>query len=104
LPDEPQHVIDSLLRDQIKTLEANLNRRLDDTERNLNRRLDKQDADLSEIRKQTKETNGRVTKLEKARERAQGMVFAVRWIPGFLTAGFSAGLTVLIMAISGNLH
>jgi hypothetical protein len=104
LADEPQKIIDSLLRDQITTLERNLNQRLDGTERNLNRRLDQQDTALAEIRTQTTKTNGRVTMLEKARERAQGVRSAYSWVPVALGSILTAGLTILIMALGGGIH
>lgn len=104
MADEPQNLIDSLLRDQISTLERNLNRRLDATERAVGERFDQQDKALVEIKKQTQATNGRVTVLEKARERAQGVMFAFKWAPGVLTAMVTAGLTILIMALSGGVH
>lgn len=104
MADEPQSLIDAMLRDQITTLERNLNRRLDATENAVGERFDRQDRELREIKKQTQVTNGRVTVLEKARERAQGVMFAFRWMPATLAAIVTAGLTVLIMALSGGLH
>jgi hypothetical protein len=101
---ESQSLIDSLLRDQIATLERNLNRRLDTTERNMGERLDRQDTQLQRIEGKVDKTNGRVTVLEKARERAQGVVSAYRWLPPTLAAIVTAGMTVLIMALSGGLH
>lgn len=104
MPDEPQRIIDQLLREQISSLEMNLNRRLDTTERNVKERFDRQDRELAEIKAQTKATNGRVTVLEKARERAQGVMFAFSWLPPVLASVVTAGLTVLIMALSGGIH
>jgi hypothetical protein len=95
--------INSLLEKQISTLEANLNRRLDATELNVGQRFDRQDKELREIKQQTQRTNGRVTVLEKARERAQGVMFAFSWLPPVLTALVTAGLTILIMALTGGL-
>lgn len=92
------------LLQQIGSLETSVNRRLDDMRDDLNRRLDSQDRELREIKKQTTATNGRVTVLEKARSRAEGMVSAFRWIPTVLAASLSTGLTILLMALTGNIH
>lgn len=101
---DPQHLIDTMLKEQIATLERNLNQRLDTTEQNVKERFDRQDRELAEIKAQTKATNGRVTVLEKARERAQGVMFAFSWLPPVLASVVTAGLTVLIMALSGGIH
>ncbi len=91
----PEHELDvpSLLKDKIDTLE-----------RNLNHRLDAQDAALLDIKKQTQATNGRVGALEQARMRAQGVMYAFRWIPPILTAAITAGLTILTLALTGGIH
>lgn len=81
-----------------------LNEKIDTLERNLNKRLDMQDDALRDIKKQTMATNGRVGALEQARMRAQGVMFAFSWLPPVLTAVVTAGLTVLIIAITGGLH
>jgi hypothetical protein len=81
-----------------------LNDKIDTLERNLNRRLDAQDRALGEIKRQTQATNGRVGALEQARMRAQGVMFAFSWLPPVLTAVVTAGLTVLIIALTGGLH
>lgn len=96
--------ITSLLKDQITTLEQNLNRRLDATEKAVNSRFDNQDNTLKRIENQVSVTNGRVTILEKARERAQGVMAAYRWVPLVLSALMTAGVTILVMAVSGALH
>jgi hypothetical protein len=96
--------ISGLLEKQISTLERNLNQRLDATERTVTARFDRQDRDLQEIKQQTQRTNGRVTALEKARERAQGTMSAFSWIPPILASAVTAGLTILVMALSGGLH
>lgn len=96
--------ITSLILDKLKMTEENLNRRLDESDRNTNRRLDTQDTALVEIRTQTQLTNGRVTTLEKARERTQGVISAYRWLPTALSAILGAGLTILVMALSGGIH
>jgi hypothetical protein len=101
MTDEP--TIISLLRDQISTLEANLNKRLDITEDSVTNRFDQQDNTLKRIEAQVQKTNGRVTVLERARDRAQGVVTAFRWIPFVLGSGLTAGLTILVMALSGGL-
>jgi hypothetical protein len=94
-------MIDQLLREQISTLERNLNRRLDATEESVKHRFDLQDRALVRIETQVRSTNGRVTVLEKARERAQGVMFAFSWMPPVLTAVVTAGLTILVMALTG---
>jgi guanylate kinase len=99
MPDDP--TILSLLAEQIKTLEKNLNRRLDDTERNMGKRLDKQDETLESIETQTKLTNGRVTMLEKARERTQGALAAYSWVQPAALMLLSVGITILIMVLTG---
>lgn len=81
-----------------------LNEKIDVLERNLNRRLDAQDDALREIKRQTQATNGRVGALEQARERAQGVMFAFRWVPPILTAAVTAGLTILTLALTGGIH
>ena len=86
------------------TISSMLNEKIDTLERNLNRRLDIQDRALSDIKTQTQLTNGRVTALERARERAQGVMFAFSWLPPVITAAVTAGLTILTMALTGNLH
>lgn len=73
-------------------------------DRSLNRRLDDQDRALARVEAKVDKTNGRVTVLEKARERGQGMVAAFRWVPSLIASGVTAGLTILIMAVSGGLH
>lgn len=78
--------------------------RIDAVERNLNSRLDTQDKTLGRVEKQVTDTNGRVTVLEKARERAQGVMFAFSWLPLALSAVLTAGLTILVMALSGSIH
>lgn len=82
-----------LLRDQINQLE-----------RSLNRRLDQQDRQLQDIKQQTTLTNSRVTKLENVRSHAEGVVSAFRWLPTVLAGGLSTGLTIVLMALTGNLH
>jgi hypothetical protein len=94
----------ALLEKQISTLERNLNGRLDTTERNLNGRLDRQDKALEEIKTQTTKTNGRVSVLERARERGLGVVMAFKWVPPILAAAVTAGLTILTLAITGQIH
>lgn len=89
--DEP--TVLSLLAEQISALE-----------RNVNRRFDAQDDELKEIKRQTRETNGRVTMLEKARARTQGAVSAYAWVPVVLSSLLAAGLTILVMALSGGIH
>jgi chromosome segregation ATPase len=96
--------INSLILDKLDATAESLNARLDATERALSQRLDRQDRDLDEIKKQTQRTNGRVTALERARERAQGVIFAYSWLPSTLSAVLGSGLTILVMALSGNLH
>lgn len=59
---------------------------------------------LDRIERHVSETNGRVSALEKARERAQGVIFAYSWLPSTLSAVLGAGLTILIIALSGGLH
>ena len=102
MTDEP--TISSLLEKQITALERSLNQRLDTTEKNVSERFDRQDRELREIKEQTLKTNGRVTVLERARERGLGMVTAFRWIPAVIAAGLSSGLTLLGMALAGAFH
>lgn len=78
-----------------------LERQIQTLETNLNRRLDRQDRELGEIKAQTIATNGRVTDLEKARERIQGVVAAYRWVPVVLSALLTAGMTILVMVVTG---
>ena len=91
-PLETEPTVSSLLVDKI-----------DSVEKNLNARLDKQDKELDLIKTQTQKTNGRVTVLEKARERTAGAVGAFRWMPPALMALLTAGTTILIMALSGGI-
>jgi len=99
-----QATIDSLLRDQISTLERNLNSRLDRQDSAQQDFKDETRRALGRIEAKVDKTNGRVTVLERARERAQGVMFAFSWLPPTLAAVVTAGLTVLIMALSGGLH
>lgn len=78
--------------------------RIDAVERNLGGQIGSLADDLREVKKQTQLTNGRVTVLEKARERAQGVMFAFSWLPLALSAILTAGLTILVMALSGSIH
>lgn len=94
----------SMIIGKLDTTEENLNRRLDATESALNRRLDAQDTQLKDIKAQTTLTNGRVTVLETARAHTQGVMSAYRWVPTALSALFSAGLTILTLALSGSIH
>lgn len=91
LSDEPNVL--SMLNDKIDTLASSLNQR-----------LDAQDAALRDIKQQTQQTNGRVTVLEKARERGLGFVMAFKWLPPILAAGVTAGLGILTLAIMGQIH
>ena len=102
MTDEP--TINSLLEKQISTLETNLNKRLDITESNVRERFDRQDKELREIKQQTQRTNGRVTNLEKARERAQGVLFAFKWIPWLMSVLITTGVTILILALTGGIR
>lgn len=86
------------------TVLALLNDKIDQLGEHLNQRLDQQDKALADIRRQTRETNGRVTALERARERAQGAVAAYRWIGVMFGGLVSAGATILVLAASGGLH
>ena len=81
-----------------------LNEKIDALERNLNKRLDIQDDALRDIKKQTQATNGRVGALEQARVRAQGVMYAFKWVPPILTAAVTAGLTILTLALTGGIH
>lgn len=81
-----------------------LNEKIDTLERNLNKRLDIQDDALREIKRQTAATNGRVGALEQARIRAQGVMYAFKWVPPILTAAVTAGLTILTLALTGGIH
>lgn len=107
---EPRHepTIESLLSEKIDLATKSLGDRLTATERNIGRRLDQQDDTLREIKVQTTKTNGRVTALERARERTQGAMAAYRWVPdllkGLVTAAFGAGLTILVLALQGAIH
>jgi hypothetical protein len=82
----------SLLLTQLQTLE-----------RSVNRRFDQQDEQLADIKAQTTRTNGRVTALESARHRAEGTIAAFRWVPAVLGALLTAGITILVMALSGTI-
>ena len=86
------------------SVQSLMNEKIDALERNLDRRLTAQDQALIRIEGKVDKTNGRVTTLEKARERAQGVMFAFSWLPPVIASAVTAGLTVLIMAISGGLH
>jgi hypothetical protein len=83
-------------RDQIMDLVI---QRIDAVERNLNKRLDQQDDELKSIHDQTKLTNGRVTALEKARERAAGVASAYSWVLPILCALLAGGLAVLFQTL-----
>lgn len=91
LIDEPNVL--SMLNDKIDTLASTLSQR-----------LDSQDAALKEIKQQTQATNGRVTVLERARERGLGVVMAFKWVPPILAAAVTAGLTILTLAITGQIQ
>lgn len=79
-------------------------RELDMLSANFTRRMDEQDKTLARVEAKVDKTNGRVTILERARERGQGMVAAFRWVPWLLGSAVSAGMTILIMAVTGSIR
>lgn len=93
MPERDQSNVDAMIIDKINTLE-----------RNLERRLDEQDRQLRDIKTQTQLTNGRVTTLERARERGMGVIAAYRWIPVVIGGALSAGLALLGTALAGGIH
>lgn len=92
--------INSMLNDKIDSL----SHALESVEKRMGERLTIQDTQLARIETKVDTTNGRVTVLERARERAQGVIFAFSWIPPILTAVFTAGLTILVMALTGSIR
>lgn len=92
------------MRDDDPSVIALLNDKIDTLEKNLNRRLDAQDSVMKDIQTQTRTTNGRVTALERGRERAQGMIAAYRWVGVMFGGLVSAGATILVLAATGGLH
>lgn len=102
MSDDPLTIFATLLEKQVSTLEANLNLRLDMTERSVTSRFDQQDKELAAIREQTTKTNGRVTVLERARDRSAGIVAAYSWLPPIIAAIIGAGLAALITTTVGG--
>lgn len=101
--------IQDLIIDRIDAVEKQVNHRIEDLNANVTLRLDQQDKTLKSIETQTTATNGRVTDhdkrlnvIELARERAQGVVLAYRWVPAFVLAFLTAGLTVLVSIVVGG--
>lgn len=78
--------------------------KIDALEKNLDARLGAQDAQLRDIKTQTAKTNGRVTVLEQARARAQGVMSAYSWLPSVLSAVLGAGLTIMVIALTGGIR
>lgn len=103
MADEPT-TITSLLERQITSLEQNLHHRLNATERNVGDRLSQQDKTLERIEQKVDRTNGRVTVLEKARERGLGAASTLKWIPFVLGCLLTGGTGVLLTALLGGFH
>lgn len=101
---DPTISIGSMLEKQITALERSLTQRLDATDRNVKERFDRQDEELVAIKSQTMRTNGRVTALERARDRAEGVIFAFSWVPVVVASILTSGLTILVMALSGSIR
>ncbi|HET6869114.1 MAG TPA: hypothetical protein VFH80_24600 [Solirubrobacteraceae bacterium] len=105
MPDHDRDpTVDHLLMQRIEAVEDNLTERLHDQSRAFGSRLDGLEHTLRDIQKQTRLTNGRVNTLENDKARGQGMISAFRWLPPLLTAIVTAGLTVMIWAITGGVH
>lgn len=106
--DRQEPSIESLILDKITSVETNLNRRLDDQDKAASDFKRQVERDLGAIKKQTSETNGRVTKLERAREVGQAKLAAFHWVPDLLdkiiTAALGGGVTILLLAVTGGIH
>lgn len=100
--------IESLILDKITSVDTNINRRLDDQDKAAGEFKRQVERDLTAIKRQTAETNGRVTKLENARAVGQAKLAAFHWIPDLfdkvLTAALGGGVTILLLAVTGGLH
>ena len=84
----PDPDITRLLETQIRTLE-----------RNLNQRLDSQDQTLTRIEGKVDKTNGRVTALELGRAHAAGFRSAFHWVEGLVIAAMTAGATAFVTLV-----
>lgn len=104
MSDDLSSDIAKLLNTRIDDLQTSINTRINDAERNIGKRLDAQDVALGRVEAKVDKTNGRVTTLERGRERAQGMIAAYRWVAPLFAGAVSAGGTILVLAVTGGLH
>jgi hypothetical protein len=95
---------EDLILDKINTLERNLNRRLDEQDAAAREFKAEVNGRLVEIKTQTTLTNGRVTALERVRERGLGVLAAYKWIPVVVGSTLAAGLALLGTALAGGFH
>lgn len=100
----PDPSVDGLILDKINALERNLSRRLDAQDEAHREFKAEVNTRLGEIKTQTTLTNGRVTKLENARERGMGVLAAYKWVPIVIAGALSAGLGLLGTALAGGFH
>lgn len=93
-----------LLMGKIEEVKEHLDDKITAVETHVNTRLDAQDKTLGEIKEQTTKTNGRVTKLEKAKDHVGSVVWTFRWIPKVAGILATTALTILVLALTGSIH
>ena len=89
--------IEDMIIDKINSVEKHLSARMDDLGKSMNE-LKAQASDRVD------KLESRVSVLERAREHTRGMIGAFKWVPQIATTLLGAGVTILIMSLSGNIH
>lgn len=96
--------VEGLILDKINALERNLTRRLDEQDAESREFKAEVYGRLRDIKTETSATNGRVTALERARERGVGAIASYRWVPFVIGPALATGLSLLAVALEGGFH